>query len=136
VRIVTAETNYEMKSSNGRGTTTYDATRVRMADLAGMISASIGKPVIDKTGLTGLYRFQIELPNRPVNAAAMVEAMQRAGVTTNRSGEPITVRTPDDVPPGGSATRAVEALGLRLQDRRAPFDVLVVDKLEKIPTPN
>ena len=135
LRLITAETNYERKTTE-RGTTIYDATRVKMIQLVDMLSASVGKPVIDKTGLTGLYQFQLELPRSPVNAAAMVEVLQRAGITTNRNGEPISVPAADSAPALGSAFKAVEALGLKLEERRAPFDILVVDHLDKAPTPN
>ena len=134
-RQITADTNYEWKYTE-RGTTRYDAPRVRMVQLIDMVSSSVGKPVIDKTGLTGLYQFQIELPRRPIDAAAIAQGLQRAGITTNRNGEPISVGAIDAEPASGSAFKAVEGLGLKLTERRAPFDVLVVDKLEKAQTPN
>jgi uncharacterized protein (TIGR03435 family) len=109
LRLITADTNYERKDS-GRGSTLYDATRVRMAQLVDMVSSSLGKPVIDNTGLTGLYQFQIELPINPAFA----------------SNDPVAA----------SPYKSVEALGLKLRDRRLPIDVLVVDKLAKAPTPN
>jgi len=135
LRLITAETNYERKTTE-RGTTSYDATRVRMAQLVDMISGSIGKPVIDKTGLTGLYQFQIELPRSQVDPAALVQGLQRAGITTNRNGEPISVNPLNVDPASGSAFKAVETLGLKLDERRAPFDFLIVDRLEKAPTSN
>jgi hypothetical protein len=50
--------------------------------------------MIDRTSLTGLYQFQIELPRRPIDPAAMVQALERAGITTNRNGEPVHRHTP------------------------------------------
>jgi uncharacterized protein (TIGR03435 family) len=35
-----------------------------------------------------------------------------------------------------SVFKAVEGLGLKLQERRAPVDVIVVDKIERTPTEN
>jgi uncharacterized protein (TIGR03435 family) len=133
LRLITADTNYEQKGTE-HGTTRYDATGVMMAQLVDWLSASVGKPVIDKTGLTGLYQFQIELPRAQLNVAANQAFLARAGIT-NRNGEPITAAV-DTTPASGSAFKAVQALGLKLDERRAPFEVLVVDKLEKAPTPN
>ena len=134
LRVITAETNYERKSTE-RGTTKYDAMRVGMAQLTDMISTSVGKPVIDKTGLTGLYQFQIELPRSPNIAATAARVAERAGITTNRNGEPLDFKTLSE-PSGGSAFKAVEALGLKLEERRAPIDVIVIDKMNRTPTEN
>jgi len=38
--------------------------------------------------------------------------------------------------PNISTAKAVEGLGLRLERRRSPIDVLVVDKIERTPTDN
>ena len=38
--------------------------------------------------------------------------------------------------PGDSLFSAVEKLGLKLDARKAPLDVLVIDQLEKEPTEN
>jgi uncharacterized protein (TIGR03435 family) len=128
MREVTARTNWESKET-GRGTMVYDATRATMEQLRDMISSSVGKPVIDKTGLTGLYQFRIELP---LNTAIAAQVRQRAGI----NGTPLTVDAINSDPSSGSAFKAVETLGLKLEERRTNFDVLVVDKLEKTPTPN
>jgi uncharacterized protein (TIGR03435 family) len=131
-RLVTAETNYAWKDTD-HGTVIYDATRVRMAQLVDMVKSSVGKPVVDKTGLTGLYQFQIELPRNMANAARDLE---RAGITRNANGDPINIAAIRAEPVAGSPFKAVEGLGLKLEEKRLPFDVLVVDKLEQAPTPN
>ena len=120
-RIITAQTNYERRSTE-RGTTVYDATRVSMVELIDMLSASVGKPVIDKTGLKGLYQFRLELPS-PV----VPDLLTPVGITTTRNG-------PE--PSSSSAYKAVAALGLKLDDRRLPVDVLIIDSLMQAPTPN
>lgn len=135
LRSITADSNYERKSTQ-HGTTKYDATRVRMPLLVEIVSSSVGRPVIDKTGLTGLYQFQIELPLNPNIGLTVARAMERSGITTTRTGDPINVNALNTEPASGSAFKAVESLGLKLEARRLPFDVLVVDKLEKAPTAN
>jgi uncharacterized protein (TIGR03435 family) len=39
-------------------------------------------------------------------------------------------------PSGGSIFQAVQALGLKLEPRKAPLDFIVIDHLEKTPTDN
>jgi uncharacterized protein (TIGR03435 family) len=126
-RVVTRSTMYESRSTE-RGTREYDATRMTMSELADVLSGPADRPVIDKTGLTGTYQFRIELPQSFSNA----RAMRNAGITTNRNGEPI-----EPPPPSGvSVFEAVEGLGLRLESRRSPIDVLVIDRIQRVPTPN
>jgi uncharacterized protein (TIGR03435 family) len=135
LRLITADTNYERKDS-GRGSTIYDATRVTMVQLVDMVSSSVGKPVIDRTGLTGFYQFQIELPQNPTIGATVARVLERSGITTDVNGNPIDVKALDAEPVAGSPYKAVEGLGLKLENRRVPFDIVIVDKLEKTPTPN
>jgi uncharacterized protein (TIGR03435 family) len=37
---------------------------------------------------------------------------------------------------GGSIFTSIQALGLKLEPRKTPFDTMIVDKLEKTPTEN
>jgi uncharacterized protein (TIGR03435 family) len=126
-RVVTASTSYESRITGSRATQIV-ATRMTMQELAGLLGGSVDRPVIDKTGLTGVYQFTIELPE---NAAMLARVAQASGLTTNRNGEPLNAD-----PSGGSAFKAVETLGLKLEERRSPLDVLVVDKIERNPTEN
>jgi uncharacterized protein (TIGR03435 family) len=67
-------------------------------------------PVLDRSGLTGIYDFKLEWIT--------------AGEANNGS-------------PGPTMLNAVEdQLGLKLERRREPVEVLVVDKLDRVPTEN
>jgi uncharacterized protein (TIGR03435 family) len=52
-------------------------------------------------------------------------------VRRDKDGNPIGAE-----PTGVSTFKAVESLGLKLESRRSPIDVLVIDKLERTPTDN
>ena len=84
---------------------------VAISGLAGMLGGALGQPVVDRTGLTGL--FDIDFRAAPPKGPAG--------------------------PPGGElppiSTALEDQLGLRLEKARGPVDVLVVDRLEK-PTDN
>ena len=54
VRTITDRTMYDRRQTE-RVTQIIDATRMTMAELAPILAATIDDPVIDKTGLTGVY---------------------------------------------------------------------------------
>ena len=116
--IITEETMYERILTN-RGTEEIDATRITMRQLAGILSFTVDRPVIDGTRLTGLYKLRIELP-LPTFAIASVVV-------------PIPPTTEPNVV---SPLRAVEKLGLKLERRRLPVDTVVVDDIARTPTEN
>ncbi|HET9384753.1 MAG TPA: TIGR03435 family protein [Gemmatimonadales bacterium] len=103
-----------------------DATRMTMAELASLLTSNLDQPVLDKTGLTGFYRFTVELPAD----ASVLRTLRSAGIATTVDGTPI------GTPTGISAFKVIEGLGLRLERRREPFDVVVVDKMERRPIGN
>jgi uncharacterized protein (TIGR03435 family) len=124
-RRVTARSRYDAWTTAQR-TFIVDAARITMAELAGILTMNVDRPVVDKTGLMGVYQFRIELDS---NQSAL-RMLRSAGITTTVKGEPI------EFPTGVSTFKAVESLGLTLDDRRAPFDVVVVDKIERNPVEN
>jgi uncharacterized protein (TIGR03435 family) len=77
--------------------------------------------VIDNTGLTGLYEFKVELD---------ISQMALAFVKTDVNGRSL------DEPTGVSTFKAVEGLGLKLEERRSPVDILVVDRISRTPAEN
>jgi bla regulator protein BlaR1 len=85
--------------------------------LAGQLSAVLGRPVIDETGSDDRqYDFKLEYtPEIPVQGA------------------------PEEAPPPGDGpsifTALTEQLGLRLESRKGPVPVYVIEKIEK-PTEN
>lgn len=90
-----------------------------MGRLAGTISTNLGRPVVDMTGLGGTY--DIVLDFDPSTAPRFAAA---------------TGQAPDEPLPKQTFAMAIESLGLKLAARRVPARHLVVDHIEKIPTPN
>ena len=96
------------QKNDGQG---YDfiAHGCSMGQLVGMLTAQFGRPVIDKTGLTGKYDFVLKY-NR------------------NRERD----RPADDLDPTPPMDRALqEELGLKLEAAKGPVKVLVIDHIEK-----
>lgn len=75
-----------------------------MRDLAFLLLMTTQRPVIDRTGLTGEFNFDLEF-------------------------------APFDSEPAGSSAAslftAIQRLGLRLEQTKAPLDGLVIDRAER-----
>ena len=125
LKVVTTRALWDQRITN-RGTWQVEATRMGMADLVMLLGGMVDRPVIDKTALTGVYQFKVELPG----ILATAGLTPRGGMTIVRDG---TVAVD---PSGISVFRAVEGLGLKLESRRSPLDVFVVDKIARLPTAN
>jgi uncharacterized protein (TIGR03435 family) len=125
MRRVTARTLYNTWTTE-RLTFQVDAARMTMGEFTEVLWTNVDRPVIDKTGLTGVYAFQVELdPN-----ASTVRGLMSRGITTTVQGNPI------NQPTGVSTFRAVEGLGLRLQEAQVPLQFVVVEKMSQTPTDN
>jgi uncharacterized protein (TIGR03435 family) len=93
-----------------------------MENLAGFLSSPVsgaGRPVMDKTGLTGTYDFPL---NWSVYSA-------RPAMPTATTGE---AAAPDDTT---SIFGALKEVGLKLQPATGPIDIIVIDHVER-PTEN
>ena len=93
----------------------------RIAQLVPTLSDLTGRPVIDKTGLTGLYDFTLKFAYE----GRMAGLMGPLGVP---SGAPAPIVDPDS--PSLSAALQ-EQLGLKLEGARGRVEVVVIDKFEK-----
>jgi uncharacterized protein (TIGR03435 family) len=85
-----------------------------VSELVNFLSSELKARVVDKTGLTGKYDYNLEYSGSPLNAA-----------TDN-----LTDSAPDFV----MAVR--DQLGLKLESKKGPLDLLVIDHIEKTPTAN
>jgi len=92
---------------------TWSAVRIDTRGIAEALAGYFRRPVVDRTGLTGFFDLQIDLP--PLSPAT----------------------SPDGGPDSGPSVFTVlrEQLGLRVEEGRGPVEVLVVDRLQR-PTDN
>jgi uncharacterized protein (TIGR03435 family) len=88
------------------------------------------RPVVDMTGLKGSYDFDLEFTPEDY-MAMLIRSAIAAGVTM----PPEALRALSGSS-GDSLLNALEKLGLKLESRKAPLEVLVVDHMEKGPTEN
>ena len=95
-----------------------------IAQFVTTLSEWIGRPVIDKTGLTGLYDFTLKFAPEGVRASGPL-----GPTLTLLQGQ---VQSPPADPDAPSLSAALqEQLGLKLESARGPVEVVVIDRLEK-----
>lgn len=111
-----------MMMSGGRGgVMTLTASAMPMSSLVRMLSGSLGRPVIDKTGLTKNYDFKLEYSRDDVGVAP---ALGGGG-----DGAP---PVPNADASGPTLVTAVqEQLGLKLESTRGAVEIIVIDHAEK-----
>jgi uncharacterized protein (TIGR03435 family) len=93
----------------------------RIAQLTPTLSDLVGRPVIDKTGLTGLYDFTLKFAYEGRMAGLM-----------GPLGAPPGASPPAADPDAPSLSAALqEQLGLKLEGARGPVEVVIIERFEK-----
>jgi uncharacterized protein (TIGR03435 family) len=87
-----------------------------MSELADYLSGGLaGRPILDKTGLTGQYDFSLKF--------------------TPSFGPGNSFDNQTDAP-SDLATAIQDQLGLKLESKKGPIEMLVIDHVERTPTEN
>jgi uncharacterized protein (TIGR03435 family) len=102
-----------------------------MANFSDMIGRWTDRPVLDKTGIAGQYDIKLDLALEDLQRSrtSVVGAVTVAGGPSNDNPAP-------EGRPTASLFTSVQKLGLKLEAKRAPLDLLVIDKAEKVPLEN
>ena len=126
----TGKTQKMIPSPDGK-TMRLEITGATLAELAEGLSPLTDHPVVDMTGLTGKYEMALE-----ISMQEMMNAARAAGA--NVPAPAVDPNKPADAAsdPGGSIFTSVQALGLKLEPRKAPMAMIVIDSVEKMPTEN
>lgn len=141
-----------------------ELSKLTMQAFADTLSPFVDRPVIDATGLKGAYKANLDLPIEVL--FGMMQNMMRTnglpglgqgGFGPGGRGPGDGGRGPDGGGRGGFLAgcpdpgaafanagdasnapifQAVQKLGLKLQAKKAPFDTIVVDHIEKAPSEN
>ncbi len=105
LKDATADPNVQTIWKGGNVSSLYSAKKTSMATLAWMLRTQVGRPVIDKTGLTGSYDFDLQYaPGNP---------------------------PPADATDPSILTAVQEQLGLKLEPVKASFPVIVIAHAER-----
>src|SRR5262249_6061878 len=108
----------------------FEGKKLTMSGLAETLGRFTDRPIVDMTELKGNYDFTLEFTAEDYRAMLIRSAIA-AGVAL----PPEALRALE-VSSGDSLLAAVQMLGLKLEPRKAPVDVLVIDHVEKTPTEN
>ena len=101
--------------SRNFGQITANAVAIQL--LAKVLSSTIGRPVLDRTGLDGKYKFKLEWTEdrSPIGKGDEI---------------PTDANPPD--PSGPSIFSAIQQqLGLKLESQKGPVEIIVIDRAEK-----
>ncbi len=99
--------------------------------------ASTGKQIVDQTGIQGNYDASMEISLAELlNMIRSFGANIPAGVPGAGGGAGDIATASDPGSSGTSVADAVQAMGLKLENRKATVDQFVVDHIEKTPTEN
>ena len=113
-----------------------------IADFASRLADQLGMPVVDKTGLDGTYDFAVNFAPEPgqgplLNGGALppgAGAVGGAAVAGPADAGAKLANAQFDAPPLAVAIQ--EQLGLKLEKKKGPLDILVIDHIDKTPTDN
>jgi uncharacterized protein (TIGR03435 family) len=108
----------------------FEAKKLTMALFAGNLERFADRQIVDMTGLTGQYDFAFDVT--PEDYRAM---LIRSAVWVGANLPPEAMRLLDASSPAALGD-ALQQIGLRLEARKAPLDVLVIDDALKTPTAN
>jgi uncharacterized protein (TIGR03435 family) len=98
----------------------YSARQYAISDLVRVMQSTVRHPVVDKTGLTGKYDFNLDFTQDD----------------QTRATAPPPADNPAELGPPDLFTALQQQLGLKLDEKKGPVDVLVVDRAEKTPSEN
>jgi bla regulator protein blaR1 len=106
----------------GRGELT--AQSAPMSQLAESLSIQIGRTVVDRTGLAGVYDFTLKWTPDENQPQMFPGPREGSGPPPDRA------TTPDNSSPS-IFTAIEEQLGLKLESQKGPVPIVVIDRIEK-----
>jgi uncharacterized protein (TIGR03435 family) len=94
---------------------------VKMESLASSIAALLGRPVVNQTKLDGEYDISLDFSFDDTKFGEMVRT----------TGPP-----PPEMEQGESVFKSIQKLGLKLEAKKVPTAIIVVDRMDRTPTEN
>ncbi len=112
------------------GRARMNAVKQTMPQFAESLANMLDRPVVDMTGLTKNYDFTLDYLPESGGRGPM-------GMPPPKAGDGDTGAPEADIQAAPSLFTALQdQLGLKLEQKKGPVDLLVVDRLEKTPTEN
>jgi uncharacterized protein (TIGR03435 family) len=115
------------------GARTYRG-KMTMAQLVNMLSNQLSRPVLDQTGLRGTY--EIELTYLADESDPIQMQMRSSMGASGGSGDAAHPATDANTPIATIFQALQQSLGLKLDAKKAPLEILVIESANKVPTEN
>ena len=122
--------NFGRGSTFNFGDNKFEARKIDMLRFADSLARYMDRPIIDMTGLTGKYDFTL-----PLTAEDYRALLIRSAIGAGVSLPPEALRLLDGASDESLHT-ALRAVGLKLEPRKSPLEVLLIDQVRKVPTEN
>jgi uncharacterized protein (TIGR03435 family) len=120
-----------MHMSMADGRMHMEADRMSMTMLTETITRFLDRPVVDMTELKGNYHVALDLSTDDLKNGA--KGMGMGAMIAGEGGKPSAEASE---PAGSSLFMSMQQMGLKLEPRKAPVVVIVIDHVEKSPTEN
>jgi uncharacterized protein (TIGR03435 family) len=124
----------DAKMSFGPNGMHIELAKMTMEKLAEMVARFVDRPVVDMTDLKGSYQVALDISTEDLKNVARKFGAAVPG--TAPAGGDAGLPSDSASDPTGSVFTSVLQLGLKLDPRKAPLDLIVVDHIEKMPTEN
>ncbi len=112
-------------------------TRQPVSAMTDLLSNQLGRPVVDMTGLTGKYDYTLDfVPEEGMMKGPMGALPPPPPPPPGGAGPAPGDNAPDNSSGATLFTALQEQLGLKLEPKKGPVEMLVIDHLEKTPTEN
>jgi uncharacterized protein (TIGR03435 family) len=112
------------------GNNAFEGRKLPASAMADTLGRFVDRPVVDMTELKSNYGFTLQFTPEDFGAMMMRSALA-AGIAL-----PPEAMKLIDASNGDSLFNALETLGLKLEKRKSPIEVLVIDHIEKSPSDN
>jgi uncharacterized protein (TIGR03435 family) len=110
----------------------FEISGATLSELAEGLTPLVDRPIIDMTGLTGKYELALDISMQELMNLARAQGANVPGGEGDAS-KPADLASD---PGGSSLFTALQALGLKLEPRKSPMALIVVESVEKMPTEN
>jgi len=122
--------NFGKGSSFSLGNNKFSIQKLTLAEFANSLSRFADRTVVDMTHAPGKYTFEVEMTPEDYRAMLIRSAIN-AGITLPPQALQLL-----EGQSGESLFMALQNIGLKVEARKAPLEVLIVDRATKAPTEN
>jgi uncharacterized protein (TIGR03435 family) len=110
-----------------------EASKMTMVRFAEMLSRFVDRPVVDMTELKGEYQVEIDISMEEIRNVARINGLAGLPAAIDPS---VPIKAPADGSEPTSIFTSIQQLGLKLEPRKSPAEIIVIDHVEKAPTEN